>query len=110
MGRGRITVTPGFLFLMAVAATMLDRQGLLLPALRRAALLHELGHLAAIRRLGGSVRRLIGLTAVGAEIQYWSGPCPIRRELAAALAGPAANLAAGLAVSAGQRAGPSSPG
>ena len=62
MGRGRITVTPGFLFLMAWC-NYADQQGLLLPALAGCAL-HELGHLAAI----------------------W--------ELAAALAGPAANLAA----------------
>ena len=66
MGRGRITVTPGFLFLMAWC-NYADQQGLLLPALAGCAL-HELGHLAAIWGLGGSVRRL-RLTAVGAEIQ-----------------------------------------
>ena len=69
MGRGRITVTPGFLFLMAWC-NYADQQGLLLPALAGCAL-HELGHLAAIWGLGG-----------------YPG------ELAAALAGPAANLAA----------------
>ena len=63
MGRGRITVTPGFLFLMAWC-NYADQQGLLLPALAGCAL-HELGHLAAIWGLGGSVRRL-RLTAVGA--------------------------------------------
>ena len=53
MGRGRITVTPGFLFLMAWC-NYADQQGLLLPALAGCAL-HELGHLAAIWGLGGSV-------------------------------------------------------
>ena len=90
MGRGRITVTPGFLFLMAWC-NYADQQGLLLPALAGCAL-HELGHLAAIWGLGGSVRRL-RLTAVGAEIQL-ERPMSYPGELAAALAGPAANLAA----------------
>ena len=90
MGRGRITVTPGFLFLMAWC-NYADQQGLLLPALAGCAL-HELGHLAAIWGLGGSVRRL-RLTAVGAEIQM-ERPMSYPGELAAALAGPAANLAA----------------
>ena len=89
MGRGRITVTPGFLFLMAWC-NYADQQGLLLPALAGCAL-HELGHLAAIWGLGGSVRRL-RLTAVGAEIQL-ERPMSYPGELAAALAGPAANLA-----------------
>ena len=75
MGRGRITVTPGFLFLMAWC-NYADQQGLLLPALAGCAL-HELGHLAA----------------VGAEIQM-ERPMSYPGELAAALAGPAANLAA----------------
>ena len=44
MGRGRITVTPGFLFLMAWC-NYADQQGLLLPALAGCAL-HELGHRA----------------------------------------------------------------
>ena len=82
MGRGRITVTPGFLFLMAWC-NYADQQGLLLPALAGCAL-HELGHLAAIWGLGGSVRRL-RLTAVGAEIQL-ERPMSYPGELAAALA------------------------
>ncbi len=105
MGRGRITVTPGFLFLMAWC-NYADQQGLLLPALAGCAL-HELGHLAAIWGLGGSVRRL-RLTAVGAEIQMerpmsypgswqrrWRARRPTWRRPGCA---------------AGQRAGPSSPG
>lgn len=83
-----------------------DQQGLLLPALAGCAL-HELGHLAAIWGLGGSVRRL-RLTAVGAEIQM-ERPMSYPGELAAALAGPAANLAAAW-LCCRQRAGPSSPG
>lgn len=84
-----------------------DQQGLLLPALAGCAL-HELGHLAAIWGLGGSVRRL-RLTAVGAEIQL-ERPMSYPGELAAALAGPGGQPGGGLAVLAGQRAGPSSPG
>lgn len=80
-----------------------DQQGLLLPALAGCAL-HELGHLAAIWGLGGSVRRL-RLTAVGAEIQM-ERPMSYPGELAAALAGPAANLGGGLAVLAGRGRGP----
>ena len=63
MGRGRITVTPGFLFLMAWC-NYADQQGLLLPALAGCAL-HQLER-----------------------------PMSYPGELAAALAGPAANLAA----------------
>ena len=105
MGRGRITVTPGFLFLMAWC-NYADQQGLLLPALAGCAL-HELGHLAAIWGLGGSVRRL-RLTAVGAEIQM-ERPMSYPGELAAALAGPAANLAAAWLCCRAE-GGPSSPG
>lgn len=105
MGRGRITVTPGFLFLMAWC-NYADQQGLLLPALAGCAL-HELGHLAAIWGLGGSVRRL-RLTAVGAEIQMerpMSYPGSWQRRWRAG-----GQPGGGLAVLPGQRAGPSSPG
>ena len=106
MGRGRITVTPGFLFLMAWC-NYADQQGLLLPALAGCAL-HELGHLAAIWGLGGSVRRL-RLTAVGGgdpagAAHVLSGGSWQRRWRARRPTWRRPGCAAG------QRAGPSSPG
>lgn len=83
-----ISVTAPFLLLVAWLNYM-DRQGVVLPALL-ACTLHELGHLFAIRLLGGDVKH-IRLTVAGAEmglsrgLSYW-------QELLAAAAGPAVNL------------------
>lgn len=90
---GRVEATGGFLLLMAWL-NYADQQGLLLPALA-ACVLHELGHLLAVRLCGGAVERL-RLSAVGAELRLGRG-LSYGRELLCALAGPAANLAAALA-------------
>lgn len=85
---GRIEMTGGFLLLLAWL-NYLDRE-FLLPMALAACGAHELGHLAAIRLLGGAVRRM-RFTAVGAELEldcslgYW-------QEGASALAGPGVNL------------------
>ncbi len=88
MRTGRIEVSGGFLLLIAWL-NYLDRQGIV-PLALLACVLHELGHYAAIRALGGAVRRL-RLTAVGAELEL-SGPLSCTRECLAALAGPGVNL------------------
>jgi len=88
MRLGRLEISAGFLLLTAWLNYM-DRQALV-PLALLACALHELGHYAAIRCLGGTVRRL-RLTAVGAEMEL-SGPISGWREGVAALAGPAVNL------------------
>ncbi|MBO5340407.1 MAG: site-2 protease family protein [Oscillospiraceae bacterium] len=90
---GRVEVTGGFLLLLAWL-NYRDTQGLLLPALG-AACIHELGHWAAIRLLGGCVDGL-RLCAAGAEMRL-SGSMSYCRELLCALAGPAVNLLLALA-------------
>ena len=91
---GQVEVTGGFLLLCAWL-NYLDDQGLVPPALLFCAL-HELGHLLAIRGMGGRVRRL-SLTAVGAEMEVDRG-LSYGQEAAAALAGPAVNLTLALAL------------
>lgn len=88
-----LEVTSGFLLLLAWL-NYLD-QDFLLPMALAACGAHELGHLAAIRLLGGDIKQ-IRLTAIGAELVldrslgYW-------QEGAAALAGPGVNLLLALA-------------
>lgn len=54
--------------------------------------LHELGHVLAVRALGGRIRR-IELSVVGAQLTMDPAyPLSYARELLAALAGPAASL------------------
>lgn len=60
-----------------------------------AALIHELGHLAALRLAGGRVTAL-RLSVFGAELAADGAGLSYGKELAAVLAGPLANLLAGL--------------
>ena len=85
---GRVEATGDFLLLMAWL-NYLDRQGTL-PMAMAACLLHELGHWAVIRLLGGQIS-LVRLTAVGAEMVL---RCPMGywQEGVSALAGPGVNL------------------
>lgn len=73
----------------------------LLGALLLAALCHELGHYAALRRLGGWVREL-RISVWGAEMRL-GGRLSYGGELLAAAAGPAVNLLLGVAFSAAGR-------
>ena len=85
---GRVEITGGCLLLLAWL-NYLDRE-LLLPMALVSCGAHELGHVAAIRLLGGNIKQL-RLTAVGAELVldrtlgYWP-------EGVSALAGPGVNL------------------
>ena len=85
---GRVEATGDFLLLMAWL-NYLDRQGIV-PMPMAACLLHELGHWAVIRLLGGQIS-LVRLTAVGAEMVL---RCPMGywQEGVSALAGPGVNL------------------
>ena len=85
---GRVEVTGGFLLLTAWL-NYLDAQGVVPLALLSCAL-HEMGHLLAIRMLGGRVRR-ISITAVGAEMEL-DRALSYGNECLAALAGPLVNL------------------
>jgi len=92
MRLGRVEVTGGFLLLLAWL-NYLDRS-LLVPTALAACAFHEMGHIAAIRLLGGAVRE-IHLTAVGAELVL-ARPLGYWQEGLSALAGPVANLALAL--------------
>lgn len=97
----RLEVSGGFLLLTA-ALYYLDSSGVVPWALAACAL-HELGHVLAIRLLGGRVS-LLRLTCVGAELRLSARyPLSAGRQALAALAGPAVNVllalaAAGMAV------------
>ena len=85
---GRVEVTGGFLLLTAWL-NYLDGRGVV-PLAMTACVCHELGHYAALRRLGGQVRG-VRLTAVGAEMVL-SRPMGYWQEGLTALAGPGVNL------------------
>lgn len=87
-GRAIVQVSPSAPLLLALFVML--SSPLLLAALLLAALGHELGHYAALRRLRGHVTA-IRVTALGAEMQV-SGRLSYGGELLAAMAGPAANL------------------
>ena len=92
--RPRVEVSPGFLLLLGMLL-WLDEGAGLLPWGLLACVLHELGHVAAAAWLGGRVEEL-SLTAVGAELRiHYSVPLSYGQDSLVALAGPAANLAAG---------------
>lgn len=82
-----LRITPGFWLLLA-GTWWLDPV-LLLPALLAAAV-HELGHCAALKALGGRVSQL-RLSALGAELAP-DGLLSYAQELPVALAGPGASL------------------
>ena len=88
MEQNRVEVSAGFL-LLAAWLNYWDRQGVF-PQVLLACVLHELGHLLALRWLRVPVEKL-RVTAVGAELRI-AGSLSYRGELAAALAGPAVNL------------------
>lgn len=91
MRRAKFIVRPGFVLLLTVGY-MLDREGLF-GLCMTAALLHELGHLAAIRLCGGTVER-VTLDLDGGWICHRG--LTARGEAVTALAGPVMNLAAAL--------------
>lgn len=88
MRLGRVEVTGGFLLLLAWL-NYLDRS-FLVPMALAACTAHELGHIAAIRLLGGSVKE-VRLTAIGAELVL-ERPLAYWQEGLSALAGPGVNL------------------
>ena len=84
-------ITPGFALLIAALAYLDEGSGLL-PWALLACTVHELGHWAAARALGGRVGQL-RLSAVGAELRFaWPMPLSYGWEGLVVLAGPAANL------------------
>ncbi|HIT02750.1 MAG TPA: peptidase M50 [Candidatus Enterenecus merdae] len=87
----RLEITPGFALLIAALAYLDEGSGLL-PWALLACTVHELGHWAAARALGGRVGQL-RLSAVGAELRFaWPMPLSYGWEGLVVLAGPAANL------------------
>lgn len=91
---GRVEASGGFLLTMA-ALFYADTENVL-PWAMLACTLHEVGHWAAVRLLGGRTLAL-RLTAVGGELVL-DGAHPLTQggELLSLLAGPGANLTAAL--------------
>ena len=81
-------MSPGAPALLAVFVWLSSPE--VLGAVLLAALCHELGHYAALRRRGGWVRA-VRISALGAEMQV-EGRMSYGGELLAAAAGPAVNL------------------
>lgn len=90
--RTKLVIRPGFLVLLT-AAFLLDHDGIFALCFA-AAVLHELGHLAAVYACGGRVQT-ITLGADGGCIRH--GRLTNAGERITALAGPAVNLAVTLA-------------
>lgn len=93
MRLGRVEVTGGFLLLLAWL-NYIDHS-FLVPMALTACLAHELGHIAAIRLLGGNIKE-IRITAIGAELVL-AHPLAYWQEGLSALAGPGINLLLALA-------------
>lgn len=92
----RFFISPAFALLIGVFA-LFDTQKLLLPILF-AALLHECGHAAALRLLGGGLERMT-ITLFGASMTIrHSERLSYGRELLCVLAGPGVNLICALAL------------
>lgn len=91
---GRVEVGAGFLLVVALALYW-DDQGIV-PLAIIACTLHELGHLVALKLLGGQLRCL-RLSGVGAEMVI-QGRLSYGGEIWLALAGPLANFGVALAV------------
>ena len=89
MAAHRLIVTPGFILLAAFL--YYAGSGAAVTAFFTAALVHELGHLLALRLAGGQVRSM-RLAASGAVIEY-AGALSPRQETGVAAAGPLAGLA-----------------
>ncbi len=90
-----VYITPGFLLLLTAVTVLSGIE--LTAAVALAALVHEAGHLSAVRLRGGRVRR-IRLTGCGAELEYAGAP-GYADDIIVALAGPAASaLLAGAGV------------
>ena len=93
---GKIRIKAGFLLLLGVLFYLDEGVGLL-PWGLLACAVHECGHLAAGRLLGGRLRWL-ELSAVGAQMDLtYPAPLSYGQEIAVALAGPGANLLLGWA-------------
>lgn len=88
MRLGRVEVTGGF-FLLLAWLNYMDRS-FLVPMALAACAAHELGHIAVIRLLGGTIKE-IHLTAIGAELVL-ARPLAYWQEGLSALAGPGINL------------------
>lgn len=90
---GRVQVTGGF-WLLILWFWYANGWKILVPVLAAAAS-HELGHWAVLRLMGSHVDYL-RVSMFGAEMRTVHGRLSYAGELAAALAGPAVNLAAGM--------------
>ena len=90
-----IRVSPGFLLLAAVLA-VLDGEGVL-PWAALAAVVHELGHYAAVRLQGGAVKGLYLTVSGGEMILDRRHPLTYAGELLSILSGPCASLLLALA-------------
>lgn len=94
----RLRLRVNLLALPAFALMLWLEGGLPAALLLSAALLHELGHFAALRLYGIPVRR-VDLEPMGARIVYDDALCPLRASAWIAVSGALVNLSACTAVS-----------
>ena len=91
----KLEISPGFLLLLG-GLFWLDEGVGLLPWGLLACCVHEMGHMVAALACGGRMKYL-RLTVVGAELSFsYCTPLSYRQDSLVALAGPAANLLAGM--------------
>ena len=93
---GKVSTAPGFFLFLGGA--LFCGAGEILPLVFLAVLLHEMGHLLALRLFGVAVEGIC-FTAFGVEIQADTRFLPYVRELICTMAGPMMNIAAAFLLS-----------
>lgn len=89
---GRIEIAPGFWVLLVTALAV--GAGEVMPLAALAALVHELGHIAALRAFGVEIAS-ISLGGFGAEIRADTRYLSYGRDILCTLAGPLTNILLG---------------
>lgn len=93
---GKVIITPGFFLMLGVSLFLGATE--VLPLVALAALLHEMGHLLALRLFGVCVNE-IHFTVFGAEIRADTRFLPYWKDVICTLAGPGVNIFSALILS-----------
>ena len=93
---GKVVITPGFFAILGISLFLGAAE--VLPLVALAALLHELGHLFALRLFGVCVEGIY-FTSFGAEIRADTRFLPYWQDVICTLAGPGINIFAAVLLS-----------
>ena len=93
----KVQISPMLLIMSAAMILTKDINIRRVAIILSAAVIHELGHLAAARILGISIKKL-KLDIFGALLETDTSYCSYKKEAALALAGPLANILSALAI------------